>query len=110
VTQDKDNPANASKNPNRSQEGLVLPFPIVKEPPVLPAELVRKYLRKMVIVYAVISVEGRIEQLSVKESPDALLSEPLLSALRKWVFRPAQLNGAPVAAKVLLGIPLWLPE
>ena len=28
-------------------------------------------------------------------------------ALSKWVFRPAQLNGQPVAVKVLLGIPLF---
>jgi len=92
------------------QQGLVLPFPVEKEPPVLPAELVRKYLRRMMIVYAIINIEGKMEQISVKETPDVLLNEPALSALSKWTFRPARLHGEPVPAKVLMGIPLWLPE
>jgi hypothetical protein len=64
----------------------------------------------MIIVFAVINIEGKMEQLSVKESPDTLLNKPVLSALSKWVFRPARLDGEPVRAKILLGIPLWLPE
>ncbi len=100
----------APENPSQSQQGLVLPFPIVKEAPALPAELVRKYRPRMIVVYAIINIDGKLEQMSVKQSPDALLNEPLLNALSKWVFRPARLNGQPVAAKALLGIPLWLPE
>jgi hypothetical protein len=110
VLQDTAAQANAAKSPSRSQQGLVLPFPAVKERPALPAELVRRYLRKMIIVFAVINIEGKMEQLLVKESPDTLLNEPVLSALSKWVFRPARLDGEPVRAKILLGIPLWLPE
>ena len=93
-----------------AQQGLVLPFPVTKDPPVLPAEVVRKYLRRMMIVYAVVNTEGKLEQISVKESPDVLLNEPVVSALGKWTFRPARLNGEPVPAKVLMGIPLWLPQ
>jgi hypothetical protein len=92
------------------QQGLVLPFPVEKDPPVLPPELVRKYLRRMMIVYGVVNVEGKMEQISVKESPDVLLNDPVATALSKWKFRPATLNGEPVPAKVLMGIPLWLPE
>jgi hypothetical protein len=51
-----------------------------------------------------------LEQISVKESPDVLLNEPVVTALSKRTFRPAQLNGEPVPAKVLMGIPLWLPQ
>lgn len=103
-------PATPAEGAGPGQQGLVLPFPAVKEPPVLPAELVLKYFRKMVIVYGIINPEGKMEQMSVKDSPDPLLNEPVLNALRKWVFRPARVNGAPVGAKVLMGIPLWLPE
>ena len=63
----------------------------------------------MVIVYTVINVEGKMEQMSVMESPDPLLNQLVLDALRQWVFRPGLLNGVPVAVKALLGIPLWLP-
>jgi hypothetical protein len=94
----------------RSQQGLILPFPAEKEQPVFPADVVRKSLNKMIIVYGVVNIEGKLEQVSIKDSPDALLNEPVLRSLSKWIFRPAQLNGEPVAAKLLMGIPLWLPQ
>jgi TonB family protein len=111
-------PANASnparKNevqlPTEKQQGLVLPFPMAKEQPVLPAEIVRKYLRRLVIVYAVLNTDGKMEQMVVKQSPDAQLNESVLTALSKWSFRPAQFNGENVAVKVLLGFPLALSE
>jgi TonB family protein len=95
---------------SRSQEGLILPFPTAKEQPALPAELVRKYLRQRVIVYGILNTDGKMEQLSIKQSPDAQLNEAVLAALKKWTFRPAQLNGVDVPVKVLLGFPLSLPE
>ncbi len=101
--------ANPAKELDESHEGFVLPVPVVKEQPALPLELVRRHIGKMVIVYTVINVEGKMEQPSVKESPDPLLNQPVLDALSKWVFRPGVLNGDPVAVKALLGIPLWLP-
>ncbi len=101
--------ANPARELDESYEGFVLPVPVVKEQPALPLELVRRHIGKMVIVYTVINVEGNMEQISVKESPDPLLNQPLLDALSKWVFRPGVLNGDPVAVKALLGIPVWLP-
>jgi hypothetical protein len=98
--------ANGAKNPGRNQQGLVLPFPVVKEKPVLPAELLRKYLRRLVIVYSIVNIDGKMEQMSVKESPDTQLNEPVLNALSKWVFKPGQLAGKTVPMKLLLGIPL----
>jgi hypothetical protein len=94
----------------RSKEGLVLPFPATKEKPVLPANVVRRHLGKMILVYGIINTQGRLEQISVKDGPDGLLNEPVIKAMGKWIFRPAQLEGHAVAAKMLLGIPLWLPE
>jgi outer membrane biosynthesis protein TonB len=45
-----------------------------------------------------------MEQLSIKQSPDPALNEPVLSALRKWSFRPARRNGEIIPAKILLGV------
>ena len=98
------------KLPTEKQQGLVLPFPMAKEQPVLPADIVRKYLRRLVIVYAVLNTDGKMEQMVVKQSPDAQLNEPVLTALSKWTFRPAQFNGENVSVKVLLGFPLSLSE
>src|SRR5439155_13891429 len=62
---------NEVKLPTQSQQGLVLPFPMAKEQPVLPAEVVRKFLRRLVIIYGVLNTDGKMEQMSVKQSPDA---------------------------------------
>ena len=96
--------------PSQSQQGLVLPFPTFKEQPELPVEAVRKHAGQMVIVYGIVNLQGKMEQITIKQSPDALLAEPVLTALGKWIFRPARLNGEPVPVKVLMGIPLAPPE
>jgi hypothetical protein len=103
-------PSNIVTLPKRNQQGVVLPFPTVKEQLVLPPELARKYARSRIIAYAVINVEGKMEQVVVKESPDPLLNEPVLSALTKWSFRPAQVNGENVAVKALMGIPIVVTQ
>jgi TonB family protein len=64
----------------------------------------------MIIVYAIINPQGKMEQLSVMDSPDPALNEIVLKSLSKWSFRPAQLEGQPVPIKMLMGIPLALPE
>ena len=98
-----------SNRSNGNHEGFILPFPVVKPRPVLPAELVQRYLRRLVIVYGIISADGKMQQMVVKDSPDAGLNESVLSALSKWSFRPAQLDGQAVPVKVLIGLPLSLP-
>ncbi len=85
---------------------VIPPFPITKEPPLFPVELVRKYSRSLVIVYAIIDAKGQLQELAVKESPDPQLNPLALAALSKWTFRAAEVNGSPVSVKVLLGIPV----
>ena len=103
-------PERAAKSSCRSQEGLVPPFPVNKELPQWPVELAQKYCHRLIVVYAIIDTAGKLVQMSVKQSPNAQLNNPLLEALSKWVFRPAELDGNPVAVKALLGIPLSLPD
>ena len=87
---------------------LISPFPLSKEKPRIPEEMVAKGLRGMVVVYGVVNPAGKLENMRVIQSPDPLLNSALLTALGKWIFRPAELNGEPVAVKALLGIPLPL--
>src|SRR5216683_472590 len=89
-----------------SQEGLTPPFPLTKELPKLNSELIRTYLRNVIVVYAVMDTQGKLQRLSVRQSPDARFNAPILATLTHWIFQPAQLNGQPVALKVLIGIPL----
>jgi len=50
--------------------------------------------------------QGKLQRLSVRQTPDARFNAGILAALTHWSFQPAQLNGQPVALKVLIGIPL----
>src|SRR5882724_6870804 len=87
-------------------EGITPPFPLAKELPRLNSELIRTYLRNVIVVFAVIDTEGKLQRLSVLQTPDGRFNPPILAALTRWRFQPAQRNGQPVALKVLIGIPL----
>jgi hypothetical protein len=87
-------------------QAVLAPQPAMREWPQLPADLERKYAQRQVVLYAIVDKDGKISHVSVKQTPDPRVSEPIVDALMKWVFRPAQLNNQPVAVKVLLGIPL----
>jgi Gram-negative bacterial TonB protein C-terminal len=88
------------------EQGVAPPYPIAKQIPKLPRDLVLKYLQDQVLVYAVLETDGVLHGLEVKKSPHPLFNRPILIALEKWRFRPAQLNGQPVAIKVLVGVPV----
>jgi len=89
-----------------SIDGVTPPFPSYKEMPKLSDELFQRYDGRQVVVYALINTEGRFEELTVKESPTVELNAPILHALRRWTFRPAQVGGKSIALKALLGITL----
>jgi hypothetical protein len=87
-------------------QAVLAPQAVVREWPQVPADLEKKYAQRQVVILAMVDKEGKVSHISVKQTPDVRVSEPLVQALSKWVFRPAQLNNQPVAVKVLLGIPL----
>jgi outer membrane biosynthesis protein TonB len=99
----------AARN-GQSSQGLVPPFPVVKEPVQFPIGLVFRHLRSMMVIYAVINKAGKLERMRVVQTPSDELNQPLLDALAKWSFRPAELYGEPVSVKALLGVPLSLSE
>jgi hypothetical protein len=47
-----------------------------------------------------------MERVKMMQSPNIQFNEVLFPALDKWVFRPATVNGNPVAVKALLGVPI----
>src|SRR5882724_11497337 len=96
----------AENDAGSSSEGITPPFPLAKELPRLNSELIRTYLRNVIVVFAVIDTEGKLQRLSVLQTPDGRFNPPILAALTRWRFQPAQRNGQPVALKVLIGIPL----
>ena len=49
------------------QAGLTPPYPVKKEIPEMNAELIRRYIRRLVIVYATMSTDGKLQKISVSQ-------------------------------------------
>lgn len=88
------------------QGTLAAPFPLRKESPHWPAELSARYRGQLIVVYAVISREGTLLNMRIMQTPNVKLNAELFKALHQWSFRPARMNGNPVAVEVLFGVPL----
>ena len=54
----------------------------------------------------ILTADGKLEQLSVKKSPDPQVHSVVTDALSNWTFQPSQVDGKPVALKIMMGIRL----
>jgi len=82
------------------------PYVMLKAVPGLRPDLLRRSAHTLIVAFAVMNTGGKLEQISVRQSPDSELIAPLVEALAGWMFQPAEINGKPVALKILLGIRL----
>lgn len=85
---------------------IAAPFPTKRETPRWTADLAEHYRNQLVVIYLVITESGKVQRAKSMESPSAQLVAPLLAALDSWEFRPATLNGKPIAVRALLGVPV----
>ncbi|HEV2423672.1 MAG TPA: hypothetical protein VGZ29_02470, partial [Terriglobia bacterium] len=85
---------------------IAAPFPAKKEAPRWPPDLAEHYRNQLVVIYLVIDESGKVRHAKSMESPSAQLIAPLVAALEDWEFRPATLNGRPIAVRALLGVPV----
>lgn len=72
-----------------------------------PYDMMRPNLsyNDVVLVHGFVNTDGRFEKLSVAYPPEFSKTGLLLSALKKWEFRPAMNQGQPTTVEVLLIIP-----
>jgi hypothetical protein len=72
-----------------------------------PYDMMRPNLgyKDVVLVHGFVNPAGRFEQLTVAYPPQFSKAGLLLSALKKWEFRPATSQGQPTMVEVLLIIP-----
>ncbi len=75
---------------------VVRPEKLFGHPPVYDDNARRSEVRGTVMVEAVIDEEGCIQKPRVCKSVHPSLDLATLDAVRRWVFRPAELNGTPV--------------
>ena len=86
------------------------PYAVLKEVPQFAPEILQRITRPFIVASAILDAAGKLEDLSIKQSPEPQLSNPLVEALKNWVFEPAKIDGQPVALKILLGIRLPKPR
>ena len=82
------------------------PYAMLKEVPEFTPEQIRKSGNQLILASAVIDASGKLGQVSVMKNSENQLVGPLVEALKHWIFQPAQIDGQPVALKILLGIRL----
>lgn len=82
------------------------PYATLKQVPDLTGELASLCAHKLIIVSGILNSNGKVEQISVKKTPDPRINAVIADALANWIFEPSQIQGNPVALKIMLGIRL----
>jgi periplasmic protein TonB len=80
------------------------PVPVRTVAPDYPDELRREGVSGLVMVKVSIDESGNVTETLVEKSSNAAFEKPAIAALKKWKFKPAKQDGAPVAIKVSIPI------
>lgn len=80
------------------------PVPVRTVAPEYPSELRREGVSGLVMVKCSIDESGNVTETLVEKSSNPAFEKPALAAVKKWKFKPAKQDGAPVAIKVSIPI------
>ena len=72
------------------------PVEIHRVQPVYPEEARENRIQGRVVIQAVIDEKGNVKRAEAVESPDPVLTEAALAAVKQWTYKPATKNGKPV--------------
>lgn len=76
--------------------------------PDYPESLRRAHVEGLVILEAVITADGAVEELRVLRSANPLLDRAVLDAVRQWRYKPATLNGRAVSVYLTVTVTFGL--
>ena len=82
---------------------------IRKVQPVYPAEARRMHVEGNVVIDAVVTVQGQIDELQLV-SGDPRLAPAAIEAVRKWQYTPYSLNGQPIPKQTRITISFIAPQ
>ena len=85
-------------------EDIVHPKPTSKVQPVYPETARKEKVMGLVVLETIISDTGKVEDITVVDSPDERLSEAAKTAVKQWIFEPALCEGEPVGVYFILTI------
>ena len=89
--------------PVRVSSGTVAGMAISKPDPIYPAIAKAAHIQGAVILHAIISKQGTIEQLSIVSGPP-MLANAARDAVQRWRYRPYLLNGEPVEVETSITV------
>jgi protein TonB len=90
--------------------GNVLQAKLISEPmPTYPPLARQARIQGNVVLHAIISKDGHVEQLSVI-SGHPLLIQAALDAVRQWRYQPTMLNGDPVEVDTTITVTFTMGE
>jgi TonB family protein len=72
------------------------PVVVSRVPPTYPEEARKNRVQGRVVLEAVIDERGSVTTVEAVESPDPMLTDAAIEAVRKWTYKPATLKGKPV--------------
>ena len=87
----------------RKEPGVPVPVTVVS-PTVGP-----EYNGSTVEIEFVVEATGKPSQFAVKSAPDMVVADVVTDAVKQWRFKPAELDGKPVAKKVVLPVKIVDP-
>jgi TonB family protein len=85
-----------TKNDNNALtrlQGSQRPHKIKEVRPVYPVEALKKKIAGAVVVEAAIDEKGMVTNARMVKSPDPLLTEAAIAAVKQWVYEPYVVNG-----------------
>ncbi len=85
-------------------DGVTPPTLISKVDPSYPEALRKLRLEGVVILEAVITAAGTVDQVRVVSSPNLLFDAGVLAAVRQWRYAPGTLNGRTVAVRLTVTV------
>ena len=68
--------------------------------PKMPREAIAKGIEGSVDAELLVDASGKVSSVIILRSPDALLSEAIVQAMKQWVFSPPAFNGTAKSLKV----------
>ena len=94
----------------RAEPKLEPPVVVRTFVPVYPDDLRREGVTGVVMISCVVDVHGNVTDLAVARTTNPAFNDAALEAMKKWKFKPAVLDGVPVARKVVIPLKFIVGE
>ena len=90
--------------PMRADGKIEPPVPVRTVAPEYPSEMRRDGMTGLVMVNCLIDEHGNVAETTVEKASNDAFSNPAITAVKKWKFKPAQRDGASVPIHVTIPI------